>query len=190
MGMVWILNLIRWIQLCDKRNLTVICWLLLSNFIKLVLKMLLSSPKARLITFLKTRLIKKKYISTVNSWQILCVCDFFEFETVQNLSNYNGLLSTDIGTGRGLQTIGVRINPVPNKPWFLLSAVQVLWKHCGKGEIARNEQFLLFPQCFLLVLRTFCHFHQIWNRRLQIPSVWEGLNFLFGKGVDKIPLYI
>ena len=21
----------------------------------------------------------------------------------------------------------------------------------GKGEIARNEQFLLFPQCFLLV---------------------------------------
>ena len=21
-------------------------------------------------------------------------------------------------------------------------------KHCGKGEIARYEQFLLFPQCF------------------------------------------
>ena len=31
----------------------------------------------------------------------------------------------------------------------------------GKGEIARNEQFLLFPQCFLPVWRTFCHFHQI-----------------------------
>ena len=31
----------------------------------------------------------------------------------------------------------------------------------GKGEIARNEQFLLFPQCFLLVWRTFYHFHQI-----------------------------
>ena len=30
-----------------------------------------------------------------------------------------------------------------------------------KGEIARNEQFLLFPQCFLLVWRTFCHLHQI-----------------------------
>ena len=30
----------------------------------------------------------------------------------------------------------------------------------GKGEIARNEQFLLFPQCFLPVWRTFCHFHQ------------------------------
>ena len=31
----------------------------------------------------------------------------------------------------------------------------------GKGEIARYEQFLLFPQCFLPFWRTFCHFHQI-----------------------------
>ena len=29
----------------------------------------------------------------------------------------------------------------------------------GKGEIARNEQFLLFPQCFLPIWRTFYHFH-------------------------------
>ena len=28
----------------------------------------------------------------------------------------------------------------------------------GKGEIARNEQFLLFPQCFLLVLENFLPF--------------------------------
>ena len=28
----------------------------------------------------------------------------------------------------------------------------------GKGEIARNEQFFLFPQCFLSVWRTFCLF--------------------------------
>ena len=30
----------------------------------------------------------------------------------------------------------------------------------GKGEIARNEQFLLFPQCFLLnqiIVSTFVH---------------------------------
>ena len=26
----------------------------------------------------------------------------------------------------------------------------------GKGEIARNEQFLLFPQCFLTIWKTFC----------------------------------
>ena len=28
----------------------------------------------------------------------------------------------------------------------------------GKGEIAHNEQFLLFPHCFLPILITFCHF--------------------------------
>ena len=43
----------------------------------------------------------------------------------------------------------------------------------GKGEIARNEQFFLFPQCFLPFQRTFYHFHQIWNCRLQIPLVWS-----------------
>ena len=31
----------------------------------------------------------------------------------------------------------------------------------GKGEIARNEQFLLFLQCFLPVWIIFCHFRQI-----------------------------
>ena len=31
----------------------------------------------------------------------------------------------------------------------------------GKGEIARNEQFLLFSQCFLPVGITFFHFRQI-----------------------------
>ena len=30
-----------------------------------------------------------------------------------------------------------------------------------KGEIARYEHFLLFPQCFTLFGRTFCHFHKI-----------------------------
>ena len=31
----------------------------------------------------------------------------------------------------------------------------------GKGEIPFNEQFLLFPQCFLSCWRTLCHFDQI-----------------------------
>ena len=31
----------------------------------------------------------------------------------------------------------------------------------GKGEIARNKQFLLFPQCFLPVWIAFCHIRQI-----------------------------
>ena len=30
-----------------------------------------------------------------------------------------------------------------------------------KGEIARNEQVLLFPQCFLPVWITICHFRLI-----------------------------
>ena len=30
----------------------------------------------------------------------------------------------------------------------------------GKGEIARNEQFLIFPQCFLPVLKPLCRFYQ------------------------------
>ena len=41
----------------------------------------------------------------------------------------------------------------------------------GKGEIARNEQFLLFPQCFLTIWKTFCHFCLILNCRLQTVSV-------------------
>ena len=31
----------------------------------------------------------------------------------------------------------------------------------GKGEIARNEQFLLLPQCFLAFQRTHHNFNQI-----------------------------
>ena len=33
---------------------------------------------------------------------------------------------------------------------FDTSTTESFWKHCWKGEIARNEKFLLFPQCFLL----------------------------------------
>ena len=48
----------------------------------------------------------------------------------------------------------------------------------GKGKIARNEQFLLFSQCFLPAWITFCHFRQIRNCRLQTLSVWKGLKFV------------
>ena len=44
------------------------------------------------------------------------------------------------------------LTPLGNKPFE---------NTVGKGEIARNEQFLLFPQCFLPVWITFCHFPQI-----------------------------
>ena len=48
----------------------------------------------------------------------------------------------------------------------------------GKGEIAHNEQFLLFPQCFLLIWKALWHFHQIQNCRLQTLSVWKSLKFV------------
>ena len=44
-------------------------------------------------------------------------------------------------------------------PGFYVSAVQVILKYTfGKGEIAHNEQFLLFAQYFRPILRTSCCF--------------------------------
>ena len=42
-----------------------------------------------------------------------------------------------------------QVNPFPNKPWFLHVCSTSLENTVGKGEIAHDEQFLLFPQCFL-----------------------------------------
>ena len=59
-------------------------------------------------------------------------------------------------------------------PGFYVSAVQAFLKNTeGKGEIARNKQFLLFPQCFLPVWRTFCHFHQFQDCRLPTVRIWK-----------------
>ena len=50
----------------------------------------------------------------------------------------------------------LQLNPVPNKPWFLCVRSKSLLKTIlGKGEIARNEQFHLFLQCFLTLLENF-----------------------------------
>ena len=54
----------------------------------------------------------------------------------------------------------------------------------GKGEIANNEQFLLLPQSFLLILRTFYHFYQIENCRLQTISVLKSLKFFLWEKVN------
>ena len=67
------------------------------------------------------------------------------------------------------------LNPFPNKPWFLHVCSISPLKTLGKGENAPNEQFLLFPQCFLPVSRTFCRLHQIRNCWLPTLSVWKSL---------------
>ena len=58
-------------------------------------------------------------------------------------------------------------------------------KHCGKREIARYEQCLLFPQCFIPVWITFCCFHQNKNCSLQTLSVWKSLKFVIWERVKE-----
>ena len=55
----------------------------------------------------------------------------------------------------------------------------------GKGEIARNEQFLLFPQFFLPFRRTFRHFRLTKHRHLQALSIWKGLKFVVWERVKE-----
>ena len=64
----------------------------------------------------------------------------------------------------------------------------------GKGEIARNEQFLLFPQCFLLyqiIVSPFVHIFSIISlcaAELKDPTIrisGKGL-ILIAKGVGKV----
>ena len=66
------------------------------------------------------------------------------------------------------------LNPFPNEPWFLgvcsISLLKTLFRclqytsfenTLGKGEIARKEQFLLFPKCFQSVSYMFGHLFAI-----------------------------
>ena len=53
----------------------------------------------------------------------------------------------------------------------------------GKGEIAHNEQLLLFPQCFQPVWKTFRYFHQTQNCSLQTLPAWKSLKFVIWERV-------
>ena len=48
----------------------------------------------------------------------------------------------------------------------------------GKGEIAHNKQFLLFPHFLLPIWITFYYFRQIWKCHLQTLSAWKSLKFV------------
>ena len=75
------------------------------------------------------------------------------------------------------------INHFTNKPLvFKCLPYKSFENNVGKGEIARKEQFLLFPHCFLPVWRTLSYFLYIWNCRLQALSVWKSLKFVVWKG--------
>ena len=54
----------------------------------------------------------------------------------------------------------------------------------GKGESARKEQFLFFPQRILPFWRTFCHFNQTGNYLLQTLSVWKSLIYVVWESIN------
>ena len=57
----------------------------------------------------------------------------------------------------------------------LTSLLQMTFENIvGKGEIARDKQFLLFPQCFLSYQKIIFEFHHVLKCRLQTLSIWEG----------------
>ena len=56
--------------------------------------------------------------------------------------------------------------------------------------MARYEQFLLFPQCFLPFWRTLSQFYKIQNCRLQTLSVWKNLKFVVSeRDIQTLTLY-
>ena len=70
------------------------------------------------------------------------------------------------------------LNPFPHydtfwRPWET-SLLKTLWE---KEKLLITSNFSI-SQCFLPIWIAFCYFHQIWNCRLQILSVWKSLKFV------------
>ena len=79
--------------------------------------------------------------------EVLCGTNFCLFQNVSDVSGKDRKRKRNLTR---LSKIDLRVfNPLPNTPWFLSVCNTSLLKTLGKGKIARNEQFLLFPHCFL-----------------------------------------
>ena len=78
-------------------------------------------------------------------------------------------------------------NPVPNKPWLLLVCITSLLKTVGKGEIACNEQFLLFPLCVQPIWRTLSFFSNLTLLSANSSSLEESRIYHLGK--SKSPFF-
>ena len=59
----------------------------------------------------------------------------------------------------------------------------------GKGEIAHNEQFLLFPHCFLTFWKTFRYGYQVSNFHLQTLSIRKSKKSVVCKCCQFGPVY-
>ena len=87
---------------------------------------------------------------------------------------------------RVVQLMGFSFNPFQNKPIFLHVRSTNLLKTLRIGEIAHNEQFLLFTKCFLPFQRAYYHFYRIWDCHLQILLFWKSLKFVLWERVNVI----
>ena len=63
-------------------------------------------------------------------------------------------------------------------PCFRCLQYKLFENAVGKGEIARNEQTHLFPQCFLSIWKTLRHFCRIQHRSLQTLWIWKSQKFV------------
>ena len=78
----------------------------------------------------------------------------------------------------------VIVNPFPNKLRLLCVCNTSHFKNIvGRGEIAHNEQFLLFPQCFPTFWITFSHVYSVW-KSLKFVA-WERVNNYISRSQTK-----
>ena len=113
----------------------------------------------------------------IDSVKHFFVYKYFQYSRAQNCvvwKRFNPFPNDKFKTPPNSKCLQTRIlnsmkfNPFQNKPWFFTCLQYKSFENTvGIGEIARNEQFLLFPQCFLPIWRTFHNFHQTQNCRLQ-----------------------
>ena len=61
-----------------------------------------------------------------------------------------------------------------------------MWK---KEKLLATSNYS-FSQCFQPIWITFCHFHQIWNCRLQTLSVWKRLKFVLWERVKLLSILV
>ena len=84
----------------------------------------------------------------------------------------------------------ITFNPFPKQALVFTCLLYKSFKNTvDKEEIARNEQFLLFPPCFLSFWRTFHHFRKIWNCYLRTFSVQKGPKFVLWKRVKSFRVF-
>ena len=74
------------------------------------------------------------------------------------------------------------LNTLPTKPGFL-HVFKTPWE---KEKLLVTSNFSFSPPCFLFVWRTFSHFHQTQNCRLQTLSVWKSLKVVVWERVNQI----